>query len=360
MEIDRKYWTGDKITVLRGDQVFCFGSNPEGRHGAGAAKTGVGFGARYGQGRGISGNSYGIITKNLKAGYVEEKTGIVYELEGYRSVSEEQIKANIKELYDFAREEKDREFFISYTYNTFDNGMPKRSLNGYTSLEMALMFIKGQEIPDNIVFHESYYFLYKLVKEDKDIDTILKYMKLEENRKLPTLNKEITPYLFYSANSPFSQHHPASFVIKGVTFTSTEQFMMYCKAKLFNDENAAIRILKVNEEGVVKDFLERKSPREVILTDSSLFTEWKNQQKRLKRLGRTVCNFDLDVWEKCREKYVLIGNVAKFKQNLYLQKQLLNTGDAPLAKDSTQWKGENLLGKILTNVREHIKATSFI
>ena len=47
--------------------VFVFGSNPEGRHGAGAAKIArEQFGAIYGQGEGLQGNAYALPTKRIK------------------------------------------------------------------------------------------------------------------------------------------------------------------------------------------------------------------------------------------------------------------------------------------------------
>lgn len=47
--------------------IFVFGSNLAGRHGMGAAKTAVlYFGAKYGVGQGLSGNSYGIATKDMR------------------------------------------------------------------------------------------------------------------------------------------------------------------------------------------------------------------------------------------------------------------------------------------------------
>lgn len=46
--------------------IFVFGSNPEGRHGAGAAKIArEQFGAIYGQGEGLQGNAYAIPTKRI-------------------------------------------------------------------------------------------------------------------------------------------------------------------------------------------------------------------------------------------------------------------------------------------------------
>ena len=76
MKKERKYWSGKFITKLEKNQIFCMGTNPEGRHGAGAAKTGMKFGAQYGKGRGLVGNTYGLITKNLTAGPIEKETGI--------------------------------------------------------------------------------------------------------------------------------------------------------------------------------------------------------------------------------------------------------------------------------------------
>ena len=50
--------------------VFVFGSNREGRHGAGAALAAVKeHGAIYGQASGRQGNSYAIVTKELRRGH---------------------------------------------------------------------------------------------------------------------------------------------------------------------------------------------------------------------------------------------------------------------------------------------------
>lgn len=46
------------------DQVFVFGSNTAGRHGKGAAKQALRYGAKYGRGIGISGMTYAIPTKD--------------------------------------------------------------------------------------------------------------------------------------------------------------------------------------------------------------------------------------------------------------------------------------------------------
>lgn len=62
-------YTEPRITQLTDSEVFVFGSNPEGRHGAGAAKMAQRFGARMGQGEGLMGQSYGLPTKELRSNY---------------------------------------------------------------------------------------------------------------------------------------------------------------------------------------------------------------------------------------------------------------------------------------------------
>jgi len=144
----RKTYSG-KVTKLTLNQIFVFGSNPEGRHGAGAAKDAKDlFGAKYGQGRGMQGQSYALVTKNLKAGFVEPSTGITYKKAGEKSVSKEQIIENIKELYSVAKENTNKEFLIP--------DYSKSNLNGYTGQEMADMFSAAGPIPNNIVFHKNF------------------------------------------------------------------------------------------------------------------------------------------------------------------------------------------------------------
>jgi hypothetical protein len=56
--------TPDNITELGPKEIFVFGSNESGRHGKGAAKTAMKWGARYGQSSGFMGRTYGIPTVN--------------------------------------------------------------------------------------------------------------------------------------------------------------------------------------------------------------------------------------------------------------------------------------------------------
>ena len=118
--------------------IFVFGSNPEGRHGLGAAKTArLQFGAIYGQGEGLQGNSYAIPTKDLR----------VKKNRGLRSIPPEKIIESIKKMYDTARQHPDKLFKVAY-----NNNLWQRSLNGYTGAEMIRMFKAAGPIPSNVLF----------------------------------------------------------------------------------------------------------------------------------------------------------------------------------------------------------------
>lgn len=62
----RRY-TPEMITELKEDEIFVFGSNLAGAHGGGAARVAYNkFGAVWGQGVGLQGQSYGIPTMHLQ------------------------------------------------------------------------------------------------------------------------------------------------------------------------------------------------------------------------------------------------------------------------------------------------------
>jgi hypothetical protein len=130
-----KTYTG-KIESLELNQVFVFGSNTEGRHGAGSAKTAKEkFGAKYGQYYGSQGQSFAIITKDL----TKEK---------HPSRTKAQIIYQVERLYDHANLNPDKEFMVAYSATG-------KNLNGYSAQEMADMF-SSAEIPSNIVFEEGF------------------------------------------------------------------------------------------------------------------------------------------------------------------------------------------------------------
>ncbi len=54
------------VEELFADEIFVFGSNLQGHHGKGAAKTAKRWGAKRGQADGLMGRTYGIPTKGMK------------------------------------------------------------------------------------------------------------------------------------------------------------------------------------------------------------------------------------------------------------------------------------------------------
>jgi ribA/ribD-fused uncharacterized protein len=156
--------------------------------------------------------------------------------------------------------------------------------------------------------------------------------------------KKITVKIIPFLNGPFSQWHKKKFTVNEIEYNCCEQYMMAGKARLFKDDESLQKILNSVE------------PREQ------------------KKLGRKVKNFNENAWKKDRYDIVLTCNMAKFSQNDKLLKKLLDTNDAilceanpkdkiwgiglkatdPKVNDPKSWKGTNLLGEVLMEVRDEL------
>ena len=134
---DMNHYTGN--ITLGNDIIFVFGSNPEGKHGAGAAKVALQkYGAKNGKGDGLVGNSYALITTEMR--------------KGRPRITLEQITDNMRRLYEVARKMPDKRFMVAY------RNLPNmRTLCGYTGAQMMQCFLSAGEIPDNIYFSEEWY-----------------------------------------------------------------------------------------------------------------------------------------------------------------------------------------------------------
>ncbi len=86
-------------------------------------------------------------------------------------------------------------------------------------------------------------------------------------------------------NGYLSNWYLSEFTVDDIKFSSMEQYMMYEKAMLFQDQETAKKILQTDN---VAD---------------------------IKALGRTVQNFDDTVWGQSREEIVYKGVLEKFRQN---------------------------------------------
>lgn len=133
-------------------------------------------------------------------------------------------------------------------------------------------------------------------------------------------------------------------VIDGQRFTCAEQWMMFSKARYFGDIKAEQAIMATNDP------------------------------EKQKAIGRTICDFDADVWDMVSFDIVFKGNLAKYSQNSNFKAFLLATNphelaeasptdciwgiglseDDPKAQYPVYWRGENRLGKVLMQVRREI------
>ena len=156
--------------------------------------------------------------------------------------------------------------------------------------------------------------------------------------------ERITDKYVFFWGSEFSNWYECKFRYKNLTFFNSEQAFMWEKAVFFGDMDIAELIMKT------------PSP---------------NQNKKL---GRIVKNFNADVWLSAGYEIMVAVNLAKFSQNLILKDVLLSTEDKIIVEASPydeiwgiglyhdddrvlnekNWRGMNLLGKALMEVRKKL------
>ena len=110
--------------------------------------------------------------------------------------------------------------------------------------------------------------------------------------------------LFWQPPSYFLQWSPSSFVVDGVSYSCTEQFVMAEKPRPFKDHRAG----------------------ELIMSSPDPSTH--------KRIGRGVRIFDSAAWDREKQNTVLSGNYASFTPNPAMKHHLLSTGNKRLAEAS--------------------------
>jgi len=148
----------------------------------------------------------------------------------------------------------------------------------------------------------------------------------------------------------FSQWFSSSFEIDKISYPTTEHFMMAEKARLFESKGS-------NNSELISKIIAATHPQ------------------KAKQLGRQVEGFNNEVWNKYRFDIVVRGNYAKFIQNSDLAEFLIGTGNRVLVEASPvdsiwgiglaedhqdannpfKWRGLNLLGFALMEVRERLK-----
>ena len=151
---------------------------------------------------------------------------------------------------------------------------------------------------------------------------------------------------FWGSKDVFSNFYYSPFKHQGVLFKWSEQAVMYRKAKLFGADKIAEQILKAQTPKACKD------------------------------LGRSrEIPFDDKVWYENRERIYKEVLLDKFSSSDTIMAQLTYTmgktlveaspydkiwgiglsADDPRAENPNEWKGLNLLGKVLMEVREELK-----
>lgn len=128
--------------------IFVFGSNPEGRHGAGSAAVAVKyFGAKYGVGEGIQGSAYALPTTELRP--EKQVSGLK------QSIPAETIEKSIMRLYNFARANPEYDFKVAYRSRP-----DEVTLCGYSGKQLMLMFKMAATAeggyPENIWFSKEW------------------------------------------------------------------------------------------------------------------------------------------------------------------------------------------------------------
>lgn len=176
---------------------------------------------------------------------------------------------------------------------------------------------------------------------------------LEELRKAYTQG-ETYKFLFFWGHTPskdghiseacFSQWWQCPFFVDKVKYSCAEQFMMAEKARMFHDEEMLAEIMKASHP------------------------------KEMKAYGRAVKNFEKGTWDLACYEIVKKGNQAKFSQNPDLLQFLMGTSKRILVEASPRdriwgigmgksnpdvenplkWRGTNLLGFALTQVRDEL------
>lgn len=91
-------YTPDNIKELAENEIFVFGSNRSGFHGAGAARTAyMKFGAEYGVGEGLTGKSYALPTKGYNV----------------TDMTLDEIKPHVEIFLNFAKSNPDKIFLVT-------------------------------------------------------------------------------------------------------------------------------------------------------------------------------------------------------------------------------------------------------
>lgn len=282
------------------------------------------FGAVWGKGVGPQGQSYAIPT--MQGGV-------------------ETIRPYVDEFIAFAKEHKELTFLVTPI---------GCGIAGFKTEDIAPLF-KEAVTEENIVLPEMFVEVilrsHPLSKGYGAVDSanVKNILRKEDLYEVSHLE-----FLFFwghhgkpgkTTKACLSQWFPCKFTVDSVHYNCAEQFMMAEKARIMGDDETRKRILASTDP------------------------------KEIKAFGREVRNFDEQKWQEQRMEIVVTGNLHKFMDNEDLKVFLLGTSDKILVEASPYdivwgigmkedapdccnprlWKGENLLGFALMEVREKLR-----
>ena len=126
-------YTPENITHLAPNQVFVYGANEAGIHGAGAAKLALQWGAKMGQ-YGFNGQTYGIPTKNNRI----------------RTLPLDKIQLHVNDFLALAFSHQEYEFLVSKI---------GCGLAGYQPKDIAPLFktVKTTGVFENVILPEEFH-----------------------------------------------------------------------------------------------------------------------------------------------------------------------------------------------------------
>lgn len=174
------------------------------------------------------------------------------------------------------------------------------------------------------------------------IDTLDRLPERYKLANITTKSNDLAVW-FWGQGSPLSSYYGCEFEENGITYNSSQQYVMAAKARYFEDPRAL----------------------EMIIDSSDPF-----QQTKIR-----VNNFNFPRWQNVAPDFMKTGTKLKFQQNENLKRLLIETGTRMIGEatdndkiwgcglrmshedvsDPTKWQAGNKMGIILMDIRRELR-----
>ena len=150
--------------------------------------------------------------------------------------------------------------------------------------------------------------------------------------------------LFFGRGSFLSNHHSSQFKEEGIMYSCSEQYYLQKKSLFFNDDSTASAIMKADDPG------------------------------KMKAIARKIKGLDESKWQDSARSVMEKACFLKFTKNLKTKSLLTSTKGIlveanekdsyfscglslsdPHIMERSRWAGKNILGDILTELRDRLK-----